>query len=85
MLIDQAAERESKRIQEQREQEEDNLAEMYNLLSSDMLTENKSSANSSFGVNRKITANYRGMTDEEHDDILRSQKFQQVELNVSYV
>lgn len=85
MFIDQAAERESKRIQEQREQEEDNLAEMYNLLSSDMLTENKNSANSSFGINRKITANYRGMTDEEHDEILRSQKFQQIELNVSYV
>lgn len=83
--IPQASERESKRIQEQREQEEDNLAEMYNLLSSDMLTENKSSANSSFGINRKITANYRGMTDEECDEILRTQKAQQVELNVSRV
>lgn len=81
----QAAERESKRIQEQREQEEDNLAEMYNLLSSDMLTENKSSANSSFGINRKITAYYRGMTDEEREEILRTQKVQQIELNVSLV
>lgn len=48
-----------------------------------MLTENKSSANSSFGINRKITANYRGMTDEECDEILRTQKVQQAELNVS--
>ncbi|XP_037030864.1 RIB43A-like with coiled-coils protein 2 [Bradysia coprophila] len=76
-----ASERESKRIQEQREQEEDNLAEMFNLLSSDMLTENKSSANSNFGINRKITANYRGMTDEELDEIIRTQKVQQIELN----
>lgn len=59
------------------------MAEMYNLLSSDMLTENKSSANSSFGINRKITANYRGMTDEECDEILRTQKAQQIESNVS--
>lgn len=49
-----------------------------------MLTENKSSANSSFGVNRKIAANYRGMTDEERDEILTTQKFQQMELNVSF-
>lgn len=56
---------------------------MYNLLSSDMLTENKSSANSNFGINRIITANYRGMTEEEHEEILRTQKVQQIELNVS--
>lgn len=80
-----ASERENKRIQEQREQEEDNLAEMFNLLSSDMLTENKSSANSNFGINRKITANYRGMTDEERDEILCTQKAQQIELNVSWI
>lgn len=80
-----ASERENKRIQEQREQEEDNLAEMFNLLSSDMLTENKSSANSNFGINRKITANYRGMTDEERDEILCTQKVQQIELNVSWI
>lgn len=84
IYLSKASERENKRIQEQREQEEDNLAEMFNLLSSDMLTENKSSANSNFGINRKITANYRGMTDEELDEILRTQKVQQIELNVSW-
>lgn len=47
-----------------------------------MLTENKASANSNFGINRKITANYRGMTDEERDEIHLTQKFQQAELNV---
>lgn len=61
------------------------MAEMYNLLTSDMLTENKSSANSNFGINRKITANYRGMTDEERGDIIRTQKMQQDELNVSFL
>lgn len=48
-----------------------------------MLTEKKSSANSNFGINRIITANYRGMTDDERDEILRTQKVQQNELNVS--
>lgn len=48
-----------------------------------MLTENKASANSNFGIHRKITANYRGMTDEERNEILKAQKIQQDELNVS--
>lgn len=65
-----------------RHEEEDNLAEVYNNLTSDMMTENKECANSNFGTNRKIVTNYRGMTDEEVEKILIEQKTQQKELQV---
>lgn len=66
-----------------RNEEEDNLAEMYNNVTSDMLTENKDCANSNFGTNRKIVTNFRGMTDEEVEKIHIEQKRQQSELQVS--
>lgn len=65
--IKQAATQENKKFTQKREEDEDNLAEIYNNLTSDMLTENRNCADSNFGVRRKNVANYRGMNDEEID------------------
>lgn len=64
----QAATQENKKISQKREEDEDNLAEIYNNLTSDMLTENRNCADSNFGVRRKNVANYRGMNDDEIDE-----------------
>ncbi|CAH0559961.1 unnamed protein product [Brassicogethes aeneus] len=59
---------EEKRIREERSKREirdDNMAEIYNAMTSDLLTENPDVANSNLGQNRKIGYLYKGMTDEE--------------------
>ncbi|BFF97278.1 RIB43A-like with coiled-coils protein 2 [Drosophila madeirensis] len=53
------------RDQAKREKYEDDMAEIYNMLSSDMLTENPDVAQSRTDPNKKIAFMYRGMTPEE--------------------
>ncbi|XP_020802026.1 RIB43A-like with coiled-coils protein 2 [Drosophila serrata] len=53
------------REREKREKYEDDMAEIYNMLSSDMLTENPDVAQSRTDPNKKIAFMYRGMTPEE--------------------
>ncbi|XP_068153382.1 RIB43A-like with coiled-coils protein 2 [Drosophila tropicalis] len=48
-----------------RETSEDDMAEIYNMLSSDMLTENPDVAQSRTDPNKKIAYMYRGMSPEE--------------------
>ncbi|XP_049300841.1 RIB43A-like with coiled-coils protein 2 [Anopheles funestus] len=73
-------EQEQQRMRREREEQEDNLAEIYNNLTSDVLTENPDVAKSSFGPNRVITAQYKGMSPEEIEQIRRTQELQQEEL-----
>ncbi|XP_053659615.1 RIB43A-like with coiled-coils protein 2 [Anopheles marshallii] len=69
-------EQEQQRMRREREEQEDNLAEIYNNLTSDILTENPDVAKSSFGPNRVITAQYKGMSPEEIEQIRRTQELQ---------
>ncbi|XP_072945644.1 RIB43A-like with coiled-coils protein 2 [Epargyreus clarus] len=60
-----------------KEQEEaDNTAEMYNNLTSDMLTENPDVAKSALGKNRAIGFMYKGMNQEELKKFYAAQKDQ---------
>ncbi|CAG9571669.1 unnamed protein product [Danaus chrysippus] len=60
-----------------KEQEEaDNAAEMYNNLTSDMLTENPDVAKSALGKNRAIGFMYKGMNQEELKKFYAAQKEQ---------
>ncbi|KAL4706747.1 hypothetical protein ACJJTC_014502 [Scirpophaga incertulas] len=60
-----------------KEQEEaDNSAEMYNNLTSDMLTENPDVAKSALGKNRAIGFMYKGMNQEELKKFYAAQKEQ---------
>ncbi|CAH0397179.1 unnamed protein product [Chilo suppressalis] len=60
-----------------KEQEEaDNTAEMYNHLTSDMLTENPDVAKSALGKNRAIGFMYKGMNEEELKKFYAAQKEQ---------
>ncbi|CAH1634863.1 unnamed protein product [Spodoptera littoralis] len=60
-----------------KEQEEaDNTAEMYNNLTSDMLTENPDVAKSALGKNRAIGYMYKGMNQEELKKFYAAQKEQ---------
>lgn len=74
-----AAEQSARRAQRQREEQQDNLAEIYNNLTSDMLTENPSTANSNLGLGRKNMTNYRGKTEEEMQEIYSEQGRQRME------
>lgn len=68
-----AAEQECKKLEREKHNDEDNLAEIYNNLTSDMLTENPESAISNFGPMHKITTMYRGMTAGEIAQLQREQ------------
>lgn len=72
----------TKRMEEKRREEKDNLAEIMNNLSSDMLTESKDCGASSslFGGKRVTAAMYRGMTEEELKQI-RLEQLRQMEEN----
>ncbi|XP_053616625.1 RIB43A-like with coiled-coils protein 2 [Plodia interpunctella] len=62
-----------------KEQEEaDNTAEMYNNLTSDMLTENPDVAKSALGKNRAIGFMYKGMNQEELKKFYAAQKEQMI-------
>lgn len=50
-----------------------------------MLMENKKCVQSNLGLNRKQPPNYRGMTDEEIEEIYKGQKDQIHELQVGDV
>lgn len=73
-----------KKMREQKENEEDNLAEIINNLTSDMLLERKDNGISSslFGGNRKSACMYRGMTDDELKEI-RQEQFRQIAMKKS--
>uniref|UniRef100_A0A1Y9HAN8 RIB43A-like with coiled-coils protein 2 n=1 Tax=Anopheles farauti TaxID=69004 RepID=A0A1Y9HAN8_9DIPT len=73
-------EQKQQQARREREEQEDNLAEIYNNLTSDILTENPDVAKSSFGPNRVITAQYKGMSPEEIEQIRRTQEVQLEEL-----
>lgn len=69
----------AKQMAEKRREEEDNLAEIMNNLSSDMLTESKDyGASSLWGEARVNTSMYRGMTDEQLLEI-RHEQLRQIE------
>lgn len=59
-----------------REEWEDNQAEIYNNLTSDMLLETKDCASSNLGIGRKVVTMFRGMTDEEVATIQKEQHAQ---------
>lgn len=65
----------------QRETKEDDLAEIYNMLTSDMLCENPNVANSCTHPNKKIAFQYRGMTPAELQQFRRDQHQQMLENN----
>lgn len=78
-----ASEQECRRIEKSRNDDEDNLAEIFNNLTSDMLTENPESAVSNFGSNRIITTEFRGMSQEVLENFRRDQKKQTQEQSVT--
>ncbi|XP_055636549.1 RIB43A-like with coiled-coils protein 2 [Toxorhynchites rutilus septentrionalis] len=71
---------EHERQQKKREDEEDNMAEIYNHLTSDILTENPDVAKSSLGSNRIVPYSYKGMSPEEVQQIRSAQLQQQDEM-----
>lgn len=62
---------------------EDNTAEIYNTLTSDMLTENPDVSQSNMGPGKKIAYLYKGMTEEERNQIRKDQMSQAVEARVN--
>lgn len=62
---------------------EDNTAEIYNTLTSDMLTENPDVSQSNMGPGKKIAYLYKGMTEEERNQIRKDQMSQAVEAKVN--
>ncbi|XP_062990413.1 RIB43A-like with coiled-coils protein 2 isoform X2 [Elgaria multicarinata webbii] len=72
-----AAESQQKRILEKQQQEEDNVAEISNLLKGDLLSENPQQALSSFGEGRVITDRWKGMSQDQLKEI-RDVQMQQV-------
>ncbi|CAD7091253.1 unnamed protein product [Hermetia illucens] len=71
-----ALQQQQRKAVEKQQEEEDNLAEIYNVLTSDMLTENPDVANSCLGPGKKVAYLYRGMTPEELEQFRREQKIQ---------
>lgn len=63
---------------------DDNWAEIYNTITSDMLTENPDAAQSNLGPGRKIAYQSKGMTDEQKKEIKKIQLAQIEEAKVSY-
>ncbi|KAK9753371.1 RIB43A [Popillia japonica] len=66
-------ERELQKQCHDRKEKEDSMAEMYNILTSDMMTENPDVAQSNLGINRKIGYLYKGMTPEEKSAVRKMQ------------
>lgn len=56
-------------MQKLKREHDDCLAEMYNFMTSDLLTENPDVAQSNLGPNRKIGYMYKGMTEEEKQNV----------------
>ncbi|XP_067856191.1 RIB43A-like with coiled-coils protein 2 [Heptranchias perlo] len=72
----QATESATKRKLEKLQEQEDNLIEIENHLHSDLLTENPKQAISAFGPNRVIVHRWKGMTQDQVDEVIRKQKQQ---------
>lgn len=73
-----ASERERRRQQLKVEEDQDNLAEMVNILTSDMMTENKDLGKESpLGGKRLVVSQYRGMSDAEIQEI-RDEQLRQI-------
>ncbi|ALC44478.1 CG7264 [Drosophila busckii] len=72
--INLAKQKEAARKRAKLETYEDDMAEIYNMLSSDMLTENPDVAQSRSNPNKKIAFMYRGMTAEELLDFRKGQE-----------
>lgn len=69
----------AKQMENKRREQGDNLAEIMNNLSSDMLLENKEdSASSLLGENRFNTTTYRGMTEQQLNEI-RNEQLRQIQ------
>lgn len=60
------------------QQLDDNTAEIYNTLTSDLMTENPDVSQSNLGPGKKIAYSYKGMTESEKMQI-RQEQLQQVE------
>lgn len=64
---------------------DDNMAEIYNNITSDLLTENPEASQSNMGPDKKITSQYKGMTEAELREILNTQKAQIEEAKVTFL
>lgn len=67
------------RIRKLQEKNEDDMAEIYNMVTSDMLTENPDCAQSRTNPNKKIAFMYRGMTPDEAEKFRKEQNQQVIE------
>lgn len=65
-----------KKIQQKKQDQEDNLAEISNLLRGDLLSENPQQAASSFGPHRVVPNRWKGMSREQLEHIRLVQKQQ---------
>lgn len=72
----QATESLERKIQEKKQEQEDNVAEISNLLHGDLLSENPQQADSSFGPHRVVPDRWKGMTQEQLEQIRLVQKQQ---------
>ncbi|XP_008588128.1 PREDICTED: LOW QUALITY PROTEIN: RIB43A-like with coiled-coils protein 2 [Galeopterus variegatus] len=72
----QAMEAAEKKKRERKQEQEDNLAEISNLLHGDLLSENPQQAASSFGPHRVVPNRWKGMTQEQLEQIRLVQKQQ---------
>ncbi|KAM5174218.1 RIB43A-like with coiled-coils protein 2 [Callospermophilus lateralis] len=75
----QAMESQERKKQEKKQEEEDNLAEISNLLHGDLLSENPQQAASSFGPHRVIPGRWKGMSQEQLEQVHLTQKQQVLE------
>lgn len=68
-------------LKKKQQEDEDNLAEIYNLLSSDLLKE-KTDSTSNLGPNRITPYMYKGMTKEDYEKLAREKQDQIADLCV---
>lgn len=72
----QALESAERKKQEKKQEQEDNLAEISHLLRGDLLSENPRQAASSFGPHRVVPDRWKGMSQEQLEQIRLAQKQQ---------
>lgn len=77
-FISQADEKNCEKRDINRQIIEDNMAEIHNTLTSDLLRESPDVAQSNLGIGRKISSMYKGMTEEDRRKI-RSEQLAQIE------
>lgn len=78
--INLAKQKADNRLRDKQETFEDDMAEIYNMLSSDLLTENPDVAQSRTNPNKKIAFMYRGMTPDETRVFRKGQEQQLVDM-----